>query len=159
MDAAPGDGESPVLDQGFDGDSLSALRAAAAAHAREAGLSRGRASDLVVAVHELAANAVRHGAGHGRLRLWKHGRTLLCQVSDDGAAQGAAPGADGVFGGARAEAAAQVAGTQPGDAAQWPCEPGHGLWLVLKIADRASLRSGPGGTVATVSFTLPGGAR
>ena len=66
MNLAAGDGESPALDQAFDSDSLYALRAAVAAHGSQAGLSDGRTRDLVLAVHELAANAVRHGAGQGQ---------------------------------------------------------------------------------------------
>src|SRR5580692_9050958 len=60
-----------ILDQAFDEDSLYALRAAVAAHATQAGLAPGRSDDLVIAVHELAANPARHGAGHGRLRIWR----------------------------------------------------------------------------------------
>src|ERR1700760_5087985 len=67
--AAARNGEPPALDQAFDGDSLYALRATVAAHGSQAGLSDGRTRDLVLAVHELAANAVRHGAGQGRLRM------------------------------------------------------------------------------------------
>jgi hypothetical protein len=64
--APPGAGTA-LLEQAFDRDSLYALRSAVAAHAAEAGLPRQRVYDVVVAdVHELAANAVRHGAGHGR---------------------------------------------------------------------------------------------
>jgi anti-anti-sigma factor len=130
--AATGTGPSqptePILDQAFDADSLYALRAAVAAHATRAGLAPGRSDDLVIAVHELAANAVRHGAGHGRLRLWQTGQALLCEVADDGA-----PGAD---------------------AAQWRAEPGHGLSLIRQVADQTSLTSSPEGTLATVSFTL-----
>src|ERR1700735_559198 len=69
---------TPILDQAFDADSLYALRAAVAAHATQAGLPPGRADDLVIAVHELAANAGRHGAapgrrpGHPALRLVRH---------------------------------------------------------------------------------------
>jgi anti-anti-sigma factor len=121
-----------ILDQAFDEDSLYALRATVAAHATQAGLAPGRSDDLVIAVHELAANAVRHGAGHGRLRVWKSDRALLCEISDDGIAQ--------------------PAGT--GDATQWRTEPGHGLSLVRQVADRASLHSGPSGTLATISFAL-----
>src|SRR5271168_5559292 len=69
-------GDAPILQQAFDADSLYALRAAVAAHGLEAGLSPGRADDLVIAVHELAANAVRHGAGHGALRVWTTGHSL-----------------------------------------------------------------------------------
>ena len=121
-----------ILDQAFDADSLYALRAAVAAHATQAGLSPGRSDDLVIAVHELAANAVRHGAGHGRLRVWKSDQALLCEISDDGILP--------------------PAGT--GDAAEWHTEPGHGLSLVRQVADQTSLRSGPHGTLATISFAL-----
>src|SRR6266481_5226802 len=75
---------TPILDQAFDAGSLYALRAAVAAHVSQAGLAPGRSDDLVIAVHELAANAVRHGAGHGRLRIWRSDQALLCEVSDDG---------------------------------------------------------------------------
>jgi anti-sigma regulatory factor (Ser/Thr protein kinase)/ABC-type transporter Mla MlaB component len=124
--------DPPLLDQAFDADSLYALRAAVAAHATQAGLAPGRADDLVIAVHELAANAVRHGAGHGRLRVWKSDQALLCEISDDGIPQ--------------------PAGTE--DVIQWRTEPGHGLSLVRQVADQASLRSGPAGTLATIHFTL-----
>ena len=56
-----------------------------AAHGSQAGLSDGRTRDLVLAVHELAANAVRHGAGQGRLRLWATPDGVRCEVTDDGA--------------------------------------------------------------------------
>ena len=130
MNVTAGDGESPALDQAFDSDSLYALRAAVAAHGSQAGLSDGRTRDLVLAVHELAANAVRHGAGQGRLRLWAAPDAVRCEVTDAGV-----PG--------EADAA---------DAARWQAEPGHGLWLVRRIADSASVRSGASGTVAAVTF-------
>jgi anti-sigma regulatory factor (Ser/Thr protein kinase) len=131
---------APVLDQAFDTDSLYALRAAVAAHAAQAGLPQHRTDDLVVAAHELAANAILHGAGHGRLRLWEQEQALHCQVTDDGAPDAAGAGPD-------AEPA-------PRDPARWRSGHGHGLWLVREVADEVSLRSGPGGTVATISFTL-----
>jgi anti-sigma regulatory factor (Ser/Thr protein kinase) len=75
----------PVLAQDFDAGSLYALRAAVAAHATQAGVPEFRAADVVLAVHELAANAIRHGAGRGRLVITKHDSALHCQVTDDGA--------------------------------------------------------------------------
>ena len=130
VNTAAGDAGSPALDQVFDGDSLYALRAAVAAHGSQAGLSEARTRDLVLAVHELAANAVRHGAGQGRLRLWAAQDAVRCEVTDEGT-----PGeADGA------------------DAARWQAEPGHGLWLVRRIADSASVQSGASGTVAAVIF-------
>ena len=127
-------GEPAVLDQVFDVDSLYALRAAAAAHAAQAGLPEGRVGDLVLAVHELAANAVRHGAGHGRVRLWVTRDEVRCEVADDGAAK-------------------------PAQAAPWPAEPGHGLWLVRQVADQASWHCGPSGTVCALSLRLPPGRK
>ena len=121
-----------------------------AAHAAQAGLPPGRADDLVIAVHELAANAVRHGAGHGRLRVWRADHALLCEISDDGApvAADAAPRPSGESG----ESAESSESRHP--AAQWRTEPGHGLSLVRQVADQASLISGPDGTLATISFAL-----
>ena len=147
---------APILDQAFDAGSLYALRAAVAAHASQAGLPPGRADDLVIAVHELAANAVRHGAGHGRLRIWRSDHALLCEISDDGLPEPQeAPDA------AKAKAKAQDAAkakapdaAKAQDAPQWRTEPGHGLSLVRQVADHTSLRSGRNGTSATISFAL-----
>src|ERR1700760_3343521 len=79
-----GAAEQVILEQDFDVGSLFALRAAVSAHAAAAGLTGNRLYDVVTVAHELAANAVRHGAGHGRLRLWVRDGVLHCEVSDDG---------------------------------------------------------------------------
>lgn len=125
-----------VLEQDFDASSLYALRSAVAAHAAAAGLPRDREYDVVTAAHELAANAIQHGAGHGRLRLWSAGKVLTCQVSDNGPAAGRDehPGA--------------------AEATPWPVEHSHGLWLVGQIADQFTIDRGPEGTTATAAFTL-----
>jgi anti-anti-sigma factor len=141
--AAPAQ-SAPILDQAFDAGSLYALRAAVAAHASQAGLAPGRADDLVIAVHELAANAVRHGAGHGRLRIWRSDQALLCEISDDGLPEPQ-----------KAPNPQKAPEPQaPKDAAQWRTEPGHGLSLVRQVADHTILRSGHDGTSATISFAL-----
>jgi len=129
-------GAQPAVDQSFDGDSLYAVRATVAAHASEAGMPEGQVRNVVLAVHELVANAVRHGAGQGQVRLWVTGDGIRCEVTDAGIPPA---GADGD-------------GASSRDAALWPVEHGHGLWLVRKIADQVSLESGPSGTVAVVSF-------
>jgi anti-sigma regulatory factor (Ser/Thr protein kinase) len=123
-----------LLEQDFDSGSLYVLRAAVAAHAAAAGLSRSRVYNVVAAAHELAANAVRHGAGRGRLRLWADGEFLYCQVSDDGPARSG--------------------DQQPTGAAAWHREYGHGLWLVGEVADQLSIDHGPDGTTATAAFAL-----
>src|ERR1700719_4548320 len=135
---------APLLDQAFDAGSLYALRAAVAAHATQAGLAPRRADDLVIAVHELAANAVRHGAGHGRLRIWRSDQDLLCEVSDEGLPNVA-----------KTPENPQPPDTQqPLEPPQWRAEPGHGLSLVRQVADQVTLRSGPSGTTATITFAL-----
>ena len=133
----------PAVDQSFDGDSLYAVRATVAAHASEAGIQESRVRNVVLAVHELAANAVRHGAGQGRMRLWVTGDGIRCELSDAGAPPA---GANGGGQDTRSRDAASAG------AARWPVEHGHGLWLVREIADQFSLESGPSGTVAVVSF-------
>ena len=126
-----------ALDQAFDKGSLYALRAAVAALVAAAGLGRSQVYDVTAVAHELAANAVVHGAGHGRLRLWAAGGFLYCQVSDggrDATADKAVPSGDG--------------------AAPWPVQHGHGLWLVRQVADHFDITPGPAGTTATVRFPL-----
>jgi anti-anti-sigma factor len=132
----------PILDQHFDADSLYALRAAAEAHAAQAGMREGRRGDLVFVVSELAANAVRHGGGSGRLQMRNLDGFLQCQISDAGAAQPSHPGG-----------AAAPAGQD--QVAAWPVEHGHGLWVARQIADQLTLRSGPEGTTVTATFALP----
>jgi anti-sigma regulatory factor (Ser/Thr protein kinase) len=127
------------LDQPFDGGSLYALRSAVTAHAAAAGMGRHQVYDVTAVAHELAANAVLHGAGHGRLRLWVDDKFLYCQVSDDGRG-GSADGAD-----------------EPDGLAPWPIQHGHGLWLAGQIADHVGIGHGPDGTTATVSFLLSPG--
>ena len=58
---------------------LYALRAAVQAHAAGPAC-RGPGREVVLAVHELAANAIAHGAGHGHLRLW-HLHRAPCELA------------------------------------------------------------------------------
>ncbi len=137
----------PVLDQSFDASSLSELRTATHACAAEAGMPAERATDFVIALHELAANAVGHGAGSGRLRIWDHIGALYCRVDDDGPAAtmtGAAHGGAGTDGSASQNLADR-----------WPREPGHGLWLARQVADQMTLRSDSHGTIAVITFSVP----
>jgi anti-sigma regulatory factor (Ser/Thr protein kinase) len=167
------------MEQKFDRGSLQLLRTAVADRAPRLGLEPGRAADLVLVAHELAANAVLHGAGHGQLRIWADGPAVHCEVTDDGPApggpraaaprRGAPPGAGPAASPARAAdqlgaGARGAAGPPPGrgaaspatpasapwSPAPWPVRHGHGLWVVGQLVDRASLHSGPGGTTAAV---------
>ena len=118
--------------------------------AAQAGMSADHATDVVIALHELAANAVRHGAGSGRLRVWDRVGALYCRVDDVGpAAAEGSPGTD--CGDIGTEDAGSV-GLNLAD--RWPYEPGHGLWLARQVADQMSLRSDSSGTRVVVTFSL-----
>lgn len=112
-----------VCDEIFDAATLHLLRERVAACAAAAGMPEDRAMHVTLAVHELAANAVRHGAGSGRLLMHAAGDELRCQVSDAGS--GAGP---------------------------WPLRPGHGLWIVRTVADHVTVSSGPHGSRVTAIF-------
>ena len=107
---------------------------------------------MVLAVHELVANAVQHGAGAGRLRIWDLAGTLHCRVDDgalafDDPADPADPAAD-------PEDVAAAATTSPAArsvATAWSI-PGHGLWVVCQVADDLRVMSSPQGTSAAVTF-------
>ena len=127
-----------TLDQPFDLDSLVALRSAVAAHADRFGLSDHRTQELVLVAHELASNAIRHGGGKGRLRLWKSDGAVTCEVSDAG--PGLASGAGNRF------------WRPPVDALG-----GRGLWLAYHLCDRFEVRSGPTGTIALATMLVNNG--
>jgi anti-sigma regulatory factor (Ser/Thr protein kinase) len=119
----PSDAEV-LLDEGFDAATLHRLRDRVASCAAAAGIAASRVPDIVLAVHELAANAVRHGAGAGRLVMHAvPGGALTCRVSDTG------PGVE-----------------------TWPVRQGHGLWIARETADRMTVSSGPDGSRVTVVF-------
>jgi anti-sigma regulatory factor (Ser/Thr protein kinase) len=113
--------------------SLGALRRRVVAHANEAGASPARAGDLALAATELATNSVRHGGGHGRLRLWADGASLMCEVADTGHITDPLVGR-------RRPTSRQLHG--------------RGLWLVQQLCDLVQVRTGPGGTVVRVQVPL-----
>ncbi|MGH3205130.1 MAG: ATP-binding protein, partial [Streptosporangiaceae bacterium] len=138
----------PVLDLAFDSGTLDALRAGVKLHACEAGLPENRAEDVVLVVHELAANAVCHGAGAGRLRIWKLAGSLHCQVEDGEPLASGRPGEPPDHAGSEATDAADASGQTSEH--PLPSRPGHGLWLVRQVADRMRILSGARGTRAMV---------
>ena len=115
--------EVVVFDDRFDAATLHLLRERVAACAAAAGMPPDRATDVILAVHELAANVVSHGAGAGRLLFRAAANALRCQVTD--AAPGAGP---------------------------WPVRRGHGLWIVRAVADEVIASPGPHGSQVTALF-------
>jgi anti-sigma regulatory factor (Ser/Thr protein kinase) len=130
-----------ALDQAFDVETLHELRKAVLAEAAAAGMPNDRAFDVMLAMHELATNAVRHGGGAGRARMHVvAARELHCLVSDTGA------------GSVYDRAPSGIMSTQP----PWPFRRGHGLWLVRNVADHLSMASDLDGSQVILVFALPG---
>ncbi|GIH14631.1 ATP-binding protein [Rugosimonospora africana] len=124
-----------LLDQVFDRAGLVSLRSAVAAHSSALEIRRETVEHLVLAAYELASNAVRHGAGKGRLQISVAGGVLRCTVSDEG------PGFP-----------------EPDQAGRVRPEPtasgGRGLWLVRCVADQLDIHSDANGTTAVAEFPL-----
>jgi anti-sigma regulatory factor (Ser/Thr protein kinase) len=108
-------------------ESLADLRHLTASEGERAGLSRQRTHDLVLAVHEIATNSVRHGGGRGVLRVWRDADSLICEVRDSGCiAQQPLVG--------RVRPSLGKTG-------------GWGLWLANQLCDLVQLRELPEGSV------------
>ena len=94
-------------------------------HASHAGLAGQRLDDLVIAVHELAANTIAHAHGHGTLRIWTEQERLVCEVTDTG------------------HISDPLAGRRLSSTAD---EGGDGLRVVHQVCDFVEVRSGSFGT-------------
>jgi anti-sigma regulatory factor (Ser/Thr protein kinase) len=114
-------------------DDLAGVRAFAAGHARRAGLSASRTSDLVIAVGELAANTLRHTDAAGTLHVWTADGELLGQVHDSG------------------HITDPLAGRRPPTT---EAASGHGLWVVHQLCDLVELRTEPAGTTIRLHVRL-----
>lgn len=122
-----------ALDQRFDADALFSLRSAVAAHASDLGAGRA-VNDAVLVAHELSSNAVRHGGGAGRLRLWRAGARLYCEISDAGQGMNDP--------------------SHAGTSRPLPSVPGgRGLWIARQLAE-ISIDTGPDGTTITAVLSL-----
>jgi anti-sigma regulatory factor (Ser/Thr protein kinase) len=104
---------------------VSLVREFCARQAAAAGLGPNRTRDLILAVSEIAANAISYADG-GLIRAWRTDRELICQLEDAG------------------HITEPLAGRRqrPPDALG-----GHGLWLVNLVCDLVERRTGAGGTV------------
>ncbi|HUN33019.1 MAG TPA: ATP-binding protein [Trebonia sp.] len=112
---------------------LSRVRALVLAQAQEAGLTAGRARDLVLAVSEVAANTLRHTAFPGTLTIWHDEAEVVCEVHDKGII------------------ADPLAGLRPPAP---DADGGHGLWLVRQVCDDVELRCDPDGTTVRMRMML-----
>jgi anti-sigma regulatory factor (Ser/Thr protein kinase) len=93
------------------------------------GIDLERASDLTLAVSEVAANSVRYGGGGGAIRVWQSSDALVCEVTDRGRLE------DPLVGRLRPPLA------QAG---------GRGVWLANQLCDLVQIRSNRQGTTVRI---------
>jgi anti-sigma regulatory factor (Ser/Thr protein kinase) len=123
---APLPAPASAVELWFDRHLLADARYLVYARAADAGLSTDRTNDLVLAVHEILTNSVRHGGGAGVLRIWQDEGSLVCEVEDGGAI------------------ADPLADRRKPD----PNEPGRrGLWMANQLCDLVQIRVRAAGTV------------
>lgn len=122
---------APDLDMAVDGD-LRSVRSAFKDLAAGC-LDHGRVDDLTVAVNEVLTNALVHGGGSARVRLWcRESEGLTCVVDDDGAGID-----DPLVGYAR------------------PSPGGYGAWLARRLFDRTEFISSPTGGLTVILVATP----
>ena len=81
---APHQAQTDALDLTFQAADLPLVRRRTASWALRAGMPADAADDFVIAVNEIATNAVRHGSPEATLRLWVEGRAGLAEICDQG---------------------------------------------------------------------------
>lgn len=109
----------------FASEDLYELRQLLVAWALREAMGVEAADELVLSVHEIATNSIRHGGGAGMLRLWRTSESLVCEVQDAGRI------ADPAIG--------RVA---PGASAA----ESRGVWIARQLCDLVQIRSGASGT-------------
>lgn len=112
---------------------LSQVRVLVLEAARLAGLAEDRASDLVLAVSEVAANTLRHTRSAGTLAIWHDEDEVICEIRDEGVIT------DPQAGQHRPPATASG---------------GHGLWIVYQVCDQVELTSDATGTTVRMHMAL-----
>lgn len=124
--AAPDVPRGDLWEIPFAAEDLYELRRLVAGWAARETMPEEAADDLVLSVHELATNSVRHGGGVGMLRLWRTVEALVCEVQDAGRLSDPSIGSE-----------------QPGDAAA----ESRGLWIARQLCDLVEIGTGPAGTL------------
>lgn len=141
----PGDVASrsgDLLDVMFGWADFTRLRRLVASQCAAAGLSGSRLDDFVLAVHEIAANAIVHAGTGGRLILRRAANGLRCLIADHAPYGADDPGAVGC----RIPRARDGAEPREADGT----ETGRGLWLAAQLADELSITSGPENTIVSL---------
>ncbi|MGW0846589.1 ATP-binding protein [Streptomyces sp. NPDC002787] len=133
-DAPDHTSETLLLKRHFTGENLPQVRAQVEDTAAAAGLGGVRLGEFTLAVSEIAANAVEHAGGQGRLELRRLPHELECRITDNG------PG----FTPTIPELLPGLTGTCPG----------RGLWLAHLVTDRLTVTTDATGVGAEVTLAV-----
>ena len=144
------DRRGELLDVVFDWADFARLRRQVAAQCADAGLTGTRLDDFVLAVHEIAANAIVHAGAGGRLILRRAASGLRCLVADIPGATVSCPAPRS--GDMRDASAATAEPGELGEPIGAVC--GRGLWLAATLTDELSITSGPDSTIVSLYMRL-----
>ena len=115
----------PDLRRSFGAWALNEVRSDVEEAMQEAGFGHDRTEDVVVAVNEIATNAVEHGPGDAELCLWTDQEGLVVEVHDRGT----------------------LSNPLPGLVAPHPAEPrGRGVWIARQLCDALHVWADADGT-------------
>jgi anti-sigma regulatory factor (Ser/Thr protein kinase) len=137
-----------LLDVVFGWADFAKLRRLVWRQCADAGLAGTRLDDFVLAVHEIAANAIVHAGAGGRLILRRAASGLRCVVADT-AAESTTP----CPAPRRAELPEPIGGPA-GCPEPIGADSGRGLWLAATLADELSITSGPDSTIVSLYMRL-----
>jgi anti-sigma regulatory factor (Ser/Thr protein kinase) len=115
----------PDLRLAFGAWQLNEVRDAVESSLLAAGYSPDRAEDVVLAVNEVATNAVEHGTSDAQISVWAAGDGFVFEVQDDGALHDPLPG---------------LRAPHPSEAR------GRGVWIARQVCDSLHVWAGRTGT-------------
>jgi anti-sigma regulatory factor (Ser/Thr protein kinase) len=121
---------APAIETDFAPGDLSLIRELVASEGRRVEMDRERIEDLVLAVNEVATNALQHGVAPVSIRVWRGSEEIVFDVRDHG--QGVA---DPLAGQLRPD---------PELGRGW------GLWIARMVADAVEIRSSAGESAVSV---------
>jgi len=117
----------------FTATDLPQVRRFTATCAAQTGMSAETADDFVIAVNEIATNAVRHGSPRAWLRLWVSDRALMAEIRDTGR---------------------WPAGAVPSAVPRPSEKGGMGLEVARLVCDGFQIKAGSGGTSVLLRMAL-----
>lgn len=129
----PNDSAGPMNEMKFTAEQLPGVRRFTEVHARRYRVANDLIGDLVIAVNEIATNAVRHGSAHAELRIWTEDGRVVAEIHDSGTWRPS---------------------TDPGGSPPPPeAEGGMGIWVARQICSSVRISTGITGTVVRLELS------